>query len=296
VRRKFLVLSSILVFLSGCYNPAHDPENIQPPQITVEKPAIAPAPPPKNPKKLNATAVADGPPLKDIDVSNIPDAIPKTEPLSHYGNPATYTACGHQYHVLASAKGYDKTGIGSWYGSEFHGLLTSTREAYDLAGMTAASTDLPLPTYVRVTNLENGKQVVVKVNDRGPFDKERVIDLSYAAAKKLGYIGKGTALVRVQAIDPAEKNKALAVQDQPVKTVPKIYLQVGAFSQTDNANHLKSQIVALTDKPVRITQSIANNKTIYRVQIGPLASVNENDVLQQKLSAKNLGKPITVIE
>ena len=127
----------------------------------------------------------DGPPSKNIDVTQIPNAVPKAEPKSQYGNPSSYTVNGKTYYVLKNAQGYDKKGIASWYGTKFHGQLTSTREPYNMYAMTAASTELPLPTYVRVTNLENGRQVIVKVNDRGPFDKDRIIDLSYVAAKKL---------------------------------------------------------------------------------------------------------------
>jgi rare lipoprotein A len=290
----FFLLATIA--LGGCSYSEHNPENIQPPQIIVEKQSAPAATASAPASKKAAAKKSDGPPLQDIDVSKIPDAVPKTEALSPYGNPEKYVANGHEYHVLKSAKNYDKTGIASWYGSKFNGLLTSTRETYDLAGMTAASTELPLPTYARVTNLENGKQVVVKVNDRGPFEKDRVIDLSYAAAKKLGYLGTGTALVRVEAIDASAGTDAMLAHDQPVKKVPNIYLQVGAFAQSNNAYSFKKQIAALTDKPVRITHEQINNKTIYRVQIGPLASVDENDSLHQKLSMNKISKVITIIE
>jgi rare lipoprotein A len=300
VHHKFLPLLFSLALLSGCYYSEHNPDNIQPPQIIVAKDqnlnAASPANPPAKKPSVKPAAKTDGPPLKDIDVTNIPDAIPKKEPLSAYGNPSAYTVFGKEYHVLKSAKDYNKTGIASWYGSKFHGMETSTREIYDLRGMTAASTELPLPTYVRVTDLENGKQVVVKVNDRGPFEKSRVIDLSYAAAKKLGYIDKGTALVRVEAINPEDRDNPIEAQTQPVKTPPKIYLQVGSFSQSGNADQFKVQIAELTKKPVRIVTFNEANHTFYRVQIGPLADVSENDKLEQILRTKKLGKPITVVE
>jgi rare lipoprotein A len=196
-----------------------------------------------------------------------------------------YTINGRTYHVLNSAKGYDKKGIASWYGSKFHGHLTSTREPYDMFALTAASTELPLPTYVRVTNLENGRQAIVKVNDRGPFDKNRILDLSYAAARKLGFVDKGTALVEVTDIDLIKKsiNK------------PHIYLQIGSFAKQHNAEHLQDQIAPLITTPIQINNSIYNNKPIYQVQIGPLASVKENDHLQQLLATKGL-QPITVIK
>lgn len=296
-RNKFLYCILVSAFvLSGC---SSKPKNVSNTSAPPAPPAVVDKTPAKavnSSPVASAAAKTDGPPLSDVDIDNIPDAVPKAEPLSRYGNSATYSVNGRTYHVLASAKGYDKTGIGSWYGLKFHGLPTSTRERYDLAGMTAASTELPLPTYVRVTNLKNGKQVIVKVNDRGPFEKNRVIDLSYAAAKKLGYIDEGTALVRVEAIDPSEDKNKVKAEDQPVKHEPRIYMQIGAFSEKNNAYALQQQAMALTNKPVRVTYEEVNEKKIYRVQIGPLASVEENDKLEEKLRSKNLGKPITVIE
>jgi len=134
--------------------------------------------------------------------ADIPNAVPKNEPLSPYGNPPEYERNGVTYHVLKSAKGYDKEGIASWYGPEFQGKRTSSGEPYDMYAMTAAHKTLPLPTYVEVTNLENGRKVIVRVNDRGPFAKNRLIDLSYVAALKLGIVASGTARVRVRALTP----------------------------------------------------------------------------------------------
>jgi rare lipoprotein A len=139
-----------------------------------------------------------------VNPEDIPDAVPRKEPLSPYGNPPEYQRDGVTYHVLKSAKGYDAEGIASWYGPEFQGKRTSSGEPYDMYAMTAAHKTLPLPTYVEVTNLENGRKVVVRVNDRGPFKKNRLIDLSYVAALKLGIVGSGTARVRVRALTPGE--------------------------------------------------------------------------------------------
>ena len=144
----------------------------------------------------------DAPPRYSVDLSHVPNAVPKWEPRSRYGNPHWYTIQGHVYRVLSSAKGYDRYGTASWYGRKFHGKRTATREVYNMFAMTAASTELPLPTYVRVTNLRNGRTVIVKVNDRGPFHAHRILDLSYAAAQKLGFARKGTAPVRVTALLP----------------------------------------------------------------------------------------------
>jgi rare lipoprotein A len=134
--------------------------------------------------------------------AEIADAVPKVEPKSKYGNPKSYVVFGKRYYTKASADGHVERGLASWYGKKFHGRRTSSGERYNMHAMTAAHKSLPLPTYVKVTNLKNGRSAVVKVNDRGPFHDKRVIDLSYAAAKKLGVVRHGTAMVEVRAIDP----------------------------------------------------------------------------------------------
>jgi rare lipoprotein A len=137
------------------------------------------------------------------DVDQIPDPVPRDEPRSVYGNPPFYEVGGHRYIVLASSAGYVERGVASWYGTEFHGLRTSTGEPYDMFAMTAAHKTLPLPCYARVTNLANGRSVVVRINDRGPFVANRIIDLSYTAAVKLDMIRDGTAFVQVEALTAA---------------------------------------------------------------------------------------------
>jgi len=144
---------------------------------------------------------SDGAPSRQLDPNRIEDAIPRRDPITSAGNKNPYTVLGKTYRILPSSKGYKARGVASWYGTKFHGESTANGERYDLYGMTAAHCTLPIPTYVLVTNLENGKQCVVRVNDRGPFAEGRIIDLSYAAATKLGYAHKGTALVEVSAID-----------------------------------------------------------------------------------------------
>ena len=141
-----------------------------------------------------------GPAAGSVDVSGVGDAVPKDEPRSKYGNPESYEVFGKRYHVLDDARGYVERGIASWYGEKFHGRRTSNGETYDMYAMTAAHATLPIPSYVRVTNLANGRSVVVRVNDRGPFKSDRVIDLSYVAAYKLGFIQAGQARVEVEAI------------------------------------------------------------------------------------------------
>ena len=148
----------------------------------------------------------DGPPLFPRNVTHIPNAVPKSEAHSPRGN-KPYEVFGQKYHPLKSSKNYKESGLASWYGRKFHGNKTSSGEPYDLYGMTAAHRTLPLPTYARVTNTHTGKSIIVKINDRGPFHSNRLIDLSYAAARKLGIYGQGTGHVTVEAIDPTNMTK-----------------------------------------------------------------------------------------
>jgi rare lipoprotein A len=225
--------------------------------------------------------IQDSAPTKQIDVSKIKDAVPKKEAKSQYGNPSYYTVNGQRYYVLTTASGYDKKGTASWYGSKFHGQLTSTREPYDMFAMTAASPELPLPTYVQVTNLKNGKKVIVKVNDRGPFEKGRVIDLSYAAAKKLGYTDAGTAQVQVKVIDPdlwyAHNTKKA------------IYIQAGVFASLDNALTFEKHLKTLTTAKIKINKDKKPGKSsVYKVQIGPIADVAKSDELAKVLTKNGI--------
>ncbi len=144
----------------------------------------------------------DGAPSQKVDIASISDAVPRSEPRGKYGNPRTYTVAGKTYRTLSDNEGYQESGIASWYGAKFHGRRTSSGEPYDMHGMTAAHKTLPLPTYAEVTNLQNGRKVTVKINDRGPFHGNRLIDLSYAAASKLGILATGTGLVEIRAITP----------------------------------------------------------------------------------------------
>lgn len=232
-------------------------------------------------KSTVMTSQADGPPSYPVDVSQIKDAVPKYEPKSPYGNPIVYKAVGKQYYVLNSAKGYSQTGVASWYGSKFHGKLTSSHEPYDMLAMTAASPVLPIPTYVRVTNLENNRQVVVKVNDRGPFYNGRIMDLSYAAAKKLGYVEKGTAKVKVEAITFDDATVKPGVKSMLAENSKQTYVQVGAFQQMAKAQQVESQVAQLTHQSTRIKPLYVNEKTLYRVQIGPLQELEKSTVTAQ---------------
>ncbi len=239
----------------------------------------------------------DGAPSYHVDISKIPNAKPRPLPRSTYGNPAYYNVFGKRYHVLNSAKGYNKRGIASWYGTKFHGQLTSSREPYNMLAMTGASPELPIPCFVRVTNLENGRSIIVKINDRGPFAPNRIIDLSYVAAKKLGYANKGTALVDVQTINsgsPHDHTPVMMAYHTHSKH-PKLYLQLGAFRELANAENLKFRVKSVVQKPVVILKSIYNHLPMYRVQIGPLVGVGESDHLHDKLKRLGFGNPMTTI-
>jgi rare lipoprotein A len=233
---------------------------------------------------------SDKAPASPRDVSAVPNAVPKAEPRSRYGNPASYVVFGKRYHTLPSSKGYRERGLASWYGTKFHGKRTSSGEPYDLYAMTAAHKTLPLPTYVEVTNLDNGRSVIVKVNDRGPFHGGRIIDLSYTAASKLGILDKGTGRVEVRAIDPRTPDQApantpvLVQKDIPAETTDsQLFLQVGAFQDRNNAERMRNNIQAQNLGAVRIVEAGTEQGTFYKVQVGPLSDAGEADRVAQAL-------------
>lgn len=244
-------------------------------------------------------------PAKPVDVSDVKDAIPKAEPRSKYGNPKNYKVLGKWYSVKESSAGYNEKGIASWYGKKFHGHRTSSGETYDMYGMTAAHKTLPLPTYVRVTHLKNGKSVIVKVNDRGPFHENRIIDLSYSAAKKLGITASGTGAVEVVAINPEtfqqkqpyqpKFKRPSAFETYPAKSHFKLYLQVGAFVSQQNANKLRKRLSRMF-KQQKIHSDFATDKNIYRVRIGPLASVAAADKLSRFLNNKGIPSAQIIVD
>jgi len=213
----------------------------------------------------------DGPPDSMIDeFYSIPDAKPKKEKLSKTSN-RPYKAWGNLYHPLSSADGYIDTGIASWYGKKFHGRKTSSGELYDMWAMTAAHPVLPLPTYVEVTNLDNGKRVVVRVNDRGPFVNGRIIDLSYIAAHRLGIAKKGTGRVKIKVISP--KAQSLS-HDHSIRaesdSFPQYYVQVAAYSQLENAIQMRK---ALRSKRLPLFPHSEDKQIAlgapYRIRVGP---------------------------
>jgi len=238
----------------------------------------------------------DGPPRRRVDISKIPNAKPRAEAKSAYGNPESYKVMGKRYRVLKTANGYSKRGIASWYGRKFHGRLTSTRERYNMLAMTGASPELPIPCYVRVTNLSNHRSVIVRINDRGPFAPNRILDLSYVAAKKLGYASRGTAYVQVDTVgakDVHDQPPVFANQrSEPIAITQgrqqiEQYLQVGAFATQARAEQLRQQLRADLQQPVRIATNF-RSAAPFRVQVGPVKSLAEANAIRQVLNAHGL--------
>jgi rare lipoprotein A len=244
------------------------------------------------------TAETDGAPVRPPDISAVPDAVPRAERPSRYGNPKSYKVFGRRYYVLESSDGYRERGIASWYGTKFHGRRTSSGEPYDMYAMTAAHKTLPLPTYARVTNLNNGRSVVVRVNDRGPFHDNRIIDLSYTAAWKLGVLKTGTGYVEVRALDPRSPTTTAAAR--PIKVSSpgpvRLYLQAGSFSERANAERMRWRVEAIARDAVQVSPAMVDGRTTYRVRVGPIDTVAKADRLVQRFTELGMDTPRIVIE
>jgi len=233
-----------------------------------------------------------------LDVMAVADAIPKYEKRTRAGNPGEYEVFGKHYKILAQSEGYKKKGVASWYGEKFHGRKTSNGEVYNMYAMTAAHKTLPIPTYVRVTNLKNKRAVVVRINDRGPFHDNRIIDLSYTAAVKLGIQQIGTGLVEVEALgfDSAkviEKKISLLAEDLQ-KTV--FFLQVGAFNHSANAADLQGKLTTAAIASTRVQHIKNEGNGLYKVQVGPLYSEQEAKQESEKLAQIGFTNPLLVVE
>ena len=275
-----------------------------------------------------AASVRDSAPRGDGRLPKLPpDAIPRDEPPSRYGNGPVYEVFGKRYNVMPSSAGYSERGVASWYGRKFHGRLTSSREHYDMYEMTAAHKTLPLPTYVRETNLRNSKSIVVRVNDRGPFVHNRIIDLSYAAAAKLDMIRDGTSLVEVTAItfdetpaDRPTRNTLPPLQPEespepaPPAAVPvepiqarepeplvdaaenTVFVQVGAFGSLENAQRRHN---LLLDRGIANSYVHTDNSmtpSLYRVRVGPIVEVIQYDILVEELESLGIVDPYLVTD
>ena len=219
---------------------------------------------------------------------------------SKYGNPSSYIVMGKRYYVMGSAQGFKQRGIASWYGSKFHGKRTSSGEVYNMHAMTAAHKTLPIPVYVKVKNLDNGKTTTVLVNDRGPFVDGRIIDLSFAAAKKLGVDGPGTARVEIVTLGSSKKVSKAPVRAIPLNTVQhqpgNMFIQLGSFSSKNNALKLTNELKAKKEKALVIKQVKIGKDAFFRVQIGPLLDLSEADSIQKRLNRKGYKRARIVIE
>ena len=221
--------------------------------------------------------VKDGPPENfGRKWDDIQDAVPKDEAHSKYGNPGSYEVFGERYYVRKSNDGFAQKGIASWYGSKFHGQRTSSGETYNMYAMTAAHKSLRIPAYVEVTNLDNGRKAVVRVNDRGPFHDGRIIDLSYAAAKKLGVSATGTARVSIRVVNSSNDSVAShhksadSIDASYVHDGGRVYVQIAAFSTEQGAMKMIKDLREKNFSSVRVHVESNQGKTIYRVRIGPV--------------------------
>jgi rare lipoprotein A len=226
----------------------------------------------------------DGPSYSGIRASDVADANPREEPLSRYGNHSPYEVFGKKYTVMSSSSGYRETGVASWYGAKFHGRRTSSGEVYDMHLATAAHKSLPLPTYAEVTNLDNGRSVIVKINDRGPFRGSRLIDMSYGAALRLGMIGTGTARVEVRALsspDDRSGSRMVAAGSTGTQGTTSaadgrgIFLQMGAFKEREGAESLASEMRRDDMVPV----SINKQGRYHKVWLGPYLNEDQADAI-----------------
>ena len=213
---------------------------------------------------------ADGKPLLDIRPEQVVEPVPRAEPILAAGDTSPYRVNGRSYRVLESNEGYQEQGIASWYGRKFHGRNTANGEVFNAYAATAAHRSLPIPSYLEVTNLENGRSMVVRVNDRGPFHRERLIDLSYGAAVKLGFEQQGTVRVQLRALHLAaaedlRRNPALAEWKSDYR-----YLQVGSFSERNSAHALQQRLDPKISAPVIVSEIQLGNTAWYRVRVGPV--------------------------
>jgi rare lipoprotein A len=266
--RLAAALATTALLLAAC---GSTPERRSPP------PAPVPVPGPER----------STPPPQPANLDSIPDAVPRIEPRSSRGNPVSYEVFGKRYFVAATAEGYKERGVASWYGPDFHTRATSSGEPYDMYAMTAAHKTLPIPAFARVTNLGNGRSVVVRINDRGPFVGNRIIDLSYTAAHKLGMTQAGTAFVEVEVITPGSLTEsARGITPAPAPTSlapPRLYLQAGAFGVAGNATQLADRLRGAGISNVLVREPDAT-ASLYRVRVGPIPDVASFDILAAQIA------------
>jgi rare lipoprotein A len=311
-RRLFLVALPLFLLLGACSSAGLRPSADAAPQAAA--PAARSVPAETATPRAGGYYQDDGP-ARDTpeNLDRIPDAVPRLEPINK-GTARPYEVLGRAYTPSTTLKPFRQRGIASWYGKKYHGRKTSSGEPYDMFAMTAAHTVLPLPSYLRVTNLSNGRQVIVRVNDRGPFHKDRIVDLSYTAAHKLGLIGKGSGEVDIEQIIPGDNDAPPVVAAKPaappavdavgglVAQLPRddgplpsgVYVQLGAFGNPDNAENLRNilgrELEWLSD-PIRIVSAGA----FHRVQVGPYPDRAAADRIAARIVDEMGGKPTFVV-
>jgi rare lipoprotein A len=259
-------------------------------------------PPSQTPTQIPSGSAVPQPPA---DVLSIPDAVPRAEVRSKRGNPPFYEVFGKRYYVLASSEGHVERGTASWYGPGFHAASTSMGEPYDMYAMTAAHKTLPLPAYAEVTNLRNGRKVIVRINDRGPFVGDRIIDLSYSAAARLDMLLQGTAPVEVRVITPRagpgsavppaipvapSPSPPVTVVNAPAGNVPNgngqaiapMFIQAGVFADHENARR-RVEVLLAAGLELASLDEISSPRALHRVRVGPFASVEEFDLNMRRL-------------
>ncbi|PAV26002.1 septal ring lytic transglycosylase RlpA [Tamilnaduibacter salinus] len=241
-------------------------------------------------------------PSGNPDVSELENAVPRYEPRTSAGNKSPYTVWGEQYTVMsdASARNYVQRGRASWYGEKFHGHRTSNGEIFDMYAMSAAHKRLPLPSFARVTNLENGRQVIVRVNDRGPFHEGRIIDLSWAAARKLGFSDHGTARVEVASVTVSPDGQRYVAGSDGVSEAPDedgtpasaqaLFVQVASFTQPGSAQRLSQRLRQAIGEAVRVRTA----GPWHRVQVGPFSARSEAESHRGRIERQGFGRPIVV--
>ncbi|WP_301414540.1 septal ring lytic transglycosylase RlpA family protein [Microbulbifer spongiae] len=255
-------------------------------------------------------SIRDSGPPTPVSMLATPDPTPVREPIGPAGNKSPYRVNGVTYHVRDAVKGYKERGKASWYGTKFHGRNTANGEIYNMYAISAAHKTLPLPSYAKVTNLDNGRSIIVRVNDRGPFVQGRIIDLSYTAAQKLGYVERGVARVEVESLDPAAlppvtevlltgdglKGPEGLAKDTSVKLPGNTFLQVGAYSNFAQAEAVRAQLADAIDYPVLVSPVKRDGKVLYRVRIGPIARQRALATARETVTQKQLGQPQVVYE
>ena len=221
------------------------------------------------------------------------------EPRSALGNPESYVVFGKRYYVLDSSEGFVERGIASWYGTKFHGRKTSSGETYNMYALSAAHKTLPIPVHVHVKNLDNGRELIVRVNDRGPFVDGRIIDLSYAAAKKLGVDGPGTANVEIRVVGPGQSQPTQVVRALPLSDAnddAPMFVQMAAFSSRVNADNMVSRLRQQNESSASISPIQTDNGKFYRVRVGPVYDMDEANQVVRRLQQKGYNSLRVVVD